>query len=40
MPTPEDVNPTKTTLMSLSIEEKETYKLLLLVYKEDLAVAK
>ena len=40
MPILEDINPTKTTLMSLSIEEKEIYKLLLLVYKEDLIVVK
>jgi hypothetical protein len=40
MPTPKDVNPDKTTLVSLSIEEKETFKILLAIYKEDLAVTK
>jgi hypothetical protein len=38
MPTPKDVNLEKTSLSNLDAVEKETYKLLLTVYKEDLAV--
>ena len=37
---PQDVNPAKATLLALDAAKKETFKLLLLVYKEDLAVAK
>ena len=40
MPTPQDVNPAKAILLALDAAEKETFKLLLLIYKEDLAVAK
>jgi hypothetical protein len=39
-PTPQNVNPTKTSLLELDATEKETYKLFLADYKEDLAVAK
>jgi hypothetical protein len=40
LPTPKDVNPTKTTLLELDQAEKESYKILLSIYKEELAVAK
>ena len=40
MPTPKDVNPTKTSILALDAAEKETFKLLLTIYKEDLAIAK
>ena len=40
MPTPKDVNPAKTTILELGAAEKETFKLLMTIYKEDLAVAK
>jgi hypothetical protein len=40
MPTPQEVNPAKTSLLTLDPAEKETFKLLLSIYKEDLAVAK
>ena len=39
-PTPRDVNPAKTSLLELDQTEKETFKLLLADYKENLAVAK
>ena len=39
-PNPQDVNPSKTSLLTLNVEEKETFKLLLSMYKEDLAIAK
>jgi hypothetical protein len=39
-PNPQDVNPSKTSLLTLNTEEKETFKLLLSMYKEDLAIAK
>ena len=39
-PNPQDVNPSKTSLLTLNAEEKETFKLLLSMYKEDLAIAK
>ena len=40
MPTPMAINPTKTSLLALDATERETFKLLLASYKEDLAVAK
>ena len=40
MPTLQDVNLAKATLLALDAAEKETFKLLLSIYKEDLAVAK
>ena len=40
MPSPKDVNQEKDSLLALDAAEKETYKLLLTVYKEDLAIAK
>jgi hypothetical protein len=40
MPTLKDVNLKKLSLLALDAVEKETYKLLLTVYKEDLAIAK
>jgi hypothetical protein len=40
MLTLKDVNLEKTSLLALDLAEKETYKLLLTVYKEDLAIAK
>jgi hypothetical protein len=40
MPTSKDVNPTKTTLLELDQTEKESYKILLSMYKEELATAK
>jgi len=40
MPKPKDVNPVKTTLLELDAAEKETFKLLITMYKEDLAIAK
>mgnify|MGYP003622956889 CR=1 FL=1 len=40
LPTPSDVSPTNTTLRDLDAQEKETFKLMLSVYKEDLAIAK
>ena len=40
MPTSTDVNPEKPTLLALDAAEKETYNLLLTVYKEDLAITK
>ena len=39
-PTPQSVNPTKTSLLELDATEKETFKLFLVDYKEDLAIAK
>jgi hypothetical protein len=39
-PTPQDVNPVKTTLLALDAIEKESFKLLLSMYKEDLAISK
>ena len=39
-PTPQEVNPSKTTIMALDTTERETFKLLLANYKEDLVVAK
>ena len=39
-PTPQSINPAKTSLLELDAIEKETYKLFLADYKEDLAVAK
>ena len=39
-PTPQEVNPAKTSLLALDALEKETFKLLLSMYKEDLAIAK
>jgi hypothetical protein len=35
-----DVNQAKASILTLDLVEKETYKLLLTVYKEDLAIAK
>ena len=40
LPTPKDVNPTKTTLLELDQAEKESFKILLSMYKEELAVSK
>jgi hypothetical protein len=40
MPTPKDVNLGKDSLLNPDAAKKETYKLLLTVYKEDLAIAK
>lgn len=40
MLTLKDVNPTKTSLLTLDVAEKETFKLLLTIYKEDLAITK
>jgi Reverse transcriptase (RNA-dependent DNA polymerase)/Pol polyprotein, beta-barrel domain len=40
IPTPKDVNPAKTTILELNAAEKETFKLLMTIYKEDLAIAK
>src|SRR5438067_8113837 len=39
-PSPKDVNPAKTTLLTMDAVERESFKLLLLMYKEDLAEAK
>jgi len=39
-PNPQDVNATKNTLIALDAPERETFKLLLANYKEDLAVTK
>lgn len=39
-PKPQSVNPAKTSLLELDATEKETFKLLLSDYKEDLAIAK
>jgi hypothetical protein len=39
-PKPQSVNPAKTSLLELDETEKETFKLLLSDYKEDLAIAK
>ena len=39
-PTPQDVNPDKDSVLDLDLDEKEIFKLLLTVYKEDLAIAK
>src|ERR1700722_9266461 len=36
----QDVNPDKDSVLDLDLDEKETFKLLLTVYKEDLAIAK
>jgi predicted O-linked N-acetylglucosamine transferase (SPINDLY family) len=40
MPTPQSVNPAKTTLLELDPAEKESFKILLSMYKEDLATSK
>jgi hypothetical protein len=40
MPTPSGINPTKTTLPELDLAEKETFKLLLAIYKEDQSTVK
>jgi hypothetical protein len=40
MLTLQDVNLAKATLLALDAAEKKTFKLLLLIYKEDLVVAK
>ena len=40
MPTPKNVNPNKTNLLQLDLVEKESYKILLSMYKEELAAAK
>jgi hypothetical protein len=40
MSTSMDVNQAKASILALDLAEKETYKLLLTVYKEDLAIAK
>ena len=39
-PTPRSINPAKTSLLDLDATEKETFKLFLVDYKEDLVVAK
>jgi hypothetical protein len=39
-PSPRDVNPNKASILELDAAEKETFKLLLSMYKEDLAIAK
>jgi hypothetical protein len=39
-PTPQEINPNKPSILGLDAAEKETFKLLLSVYKEDLAIAK
>src|SRR5271169_837153 len=39
-PTPWNVNPPRTSLLELDATEKETFKLLLVAYKENIAVAK
>src|SRR5436189_5050591 len=40
IPTPIDVNQEKTSILALSTQEKESYKLLLAMYKEELANTK
>jgi hypothetical protein len=40
MPTAMDVNPEKTSILALTVAEKETLKLLLAMYKEELANTK
>lgn len=40
MPTPQDVDLAKASIQALDAPEKETFKLLLAIYKEDLTVAK
>src|SRR4030081_3639738 len=39
-PTPQEVNPAKASILELDLAERETFKLLLSMYKEDLAIAK
>jgi len=38
-PAPTDVNPDKTSIVELDSEEKDTFKLLLAMYKDDLSIA-
>ena len=40
MPTPTDINPAKTTLLELDLAEKESFKIMLSMYKEELVIAK
>ena len=40
MPTPVDINPVKTTLLELDLAKKESFKILLSMYKEELGITK